>query len=119
MKHILDEEERGKEYKRLVERNRRKVMKVAMEISILMSTNAPSPDGKDLDVFSMKNSEANQLDSVSLPWLADTEEQTALYDPYLSFEDAYQYDLTRKKKEIEVSDNEDEDIFKTSKTILT
>ena len=88
MMEIDNDQERAAIYSKLIEQGRRDMVKIALEIQMLISTNAPSPEGKDLDIFSMKISEAQQLDSVSLPWLKRSEDDIDK-DPYLSFEDAY------------------------------
>jgi hypothetical protein len=107
---------------RLVEKERKKLMEGAMEVSTLIPTNAPSPEGKDMDIFSMKNSEADQLDSLSIPWLkpdSQASDDDIYNDPYLSYEDAFTHDLKQKYRKVELPDNDDEDIFKLSKTVIT
>ncbi len=122
---IADNEIRAKAYAKLVQEKQNEVVEVALEISTLIPSNAPAPDGKDLDVFAMTQFEASKLDSVSLPWLqnSDAEEsntEDSIYDdPYLSVEDAFLHDLKRKSKQIELPDVESEDMFNSSKTVLT
>ncbi len=95
----IDNEKKVEAYNRLIEAKRKEVIDIAKDIQMLIPSNAPSPEGKDLDVFSMKTSEANRLDAVSLPWLKNMEEDDdEFYDPYLSFEDAFvQQDANDKK----------------------
>jgi len=122
---IADDGERAVAYEKLMKEKKEDMMQVAMEISKLIPTNAPAPEGKDLDVFAMKQSEANHLDSVSLPWLQDSSSnksksnENIFDDPYLSFEDAFLYDMNRKSKELELLDGESEEIFNSNKTVLT
>ena len=112
--NIQDQEEKVKEYNRLLMMKQKEMYLIAREISRLIPVNAPSPEGKDLDVFSMKMSEAKQFDSVSLPWLKDIEEN--LDDPYLSFEDAFLHE--QKAQNVDNID-EDDDLFKDVDTVLT
>ena len=95
----IDNEKKVEAYNRLIEAKRKEVIDIAKDIQMLIPSNAPSPEGKDLDVFSMTTSEANRLDAVSLPWLKNMEEDDdEFYDPYLSFEDAFvQQDANDKK----------------------
>ncbi len=120
--NIEDENKRLHEYNSILKRKQKQMFKIAKEISLLIPVNAASPEGKDLDVFSMRMSEANQLDSVSLPWLKSTSEET-FDDPYLSFEDAFLYDQNQMAGDINPLTNnnvdEDDDIFSNVDTILT
>ncbi len=121
VEHIQDEEEKSNEYKKLIRKKKKEMFKVAKEISLLIPVNAASPEGKDLDVFSMKMSEANQVDSVSLPWLDDVGKKDEFYDPYLSFEDAFLYDQKQRTKNFVPTDDADGDdyIFKDVDTVVT
>ena len=131
LQSIVDRDTREREYTRLVEKKKRDVRKVALEISTLISSNAWSPEGKDMDVFAMKQSEANQLESLSLPWLEDSDTDTSnsntnvnsednMYDdPYLSMEDAFLYDLKRKSELVNVPDIDGEELFNSTKAVFT
>lgn len=109
---IDNDEKRVETYNELIEVKRKEVMDIAKDIQMLIPSNAPSPEGKDLDVFSMKTSEANRLDAVSLPWLKNMEEDDDdFYDPYLSFEDAFlQQDANDKK-------DGDENVLRSSEVL--
>ena len=111
VQHIQNAQEKDIMYNNLVDRRRKQLKDVAFEISMMIPTNAPSPEGKDLDVFSMKLSEADKIDSVSLPWLQKDGED--IYnDPYLDYENVF---LEDEKRNI----FEGEDVFNASKTIIT
>ena len=120
VRHILDERERANEYEKLVGAKRKEIIENAKSILTLIPTNAPSPEGKDLDVLSMKISEAEELDSVSLPsWLKPDESlEESFDDPYLTFEDAFLKNKDKNPEEDLFSDNED-DTFLSNKRVLT
>lgn len=113
---IEDEEERGAMYDKLVQLKRKEIQNIAREIARLFSSNAASPEGKDLDVFSMKLSEANKLDPVTLPWLKNPDDEESDDDPYLSFDDAFVRDWRLIG---DTNDDGDDDIFNRSKQVLT
>jgi len=127
VKCIEDDKQREIEYMRMVQEERDEVVRTARELLTLLPTNAPAPEGKDLDIWSMRQSEASKFDLVSLPWLKDDEgkgnnEDDFVEDPYLSLEDAFMHDFNRKRQILpDFEDDKDQDIFNktTTKTILT
>jgi len=127
VKCIEDDKQREIEYMRMVQEERDEVVRTARELLTLLPTNAPAPEGKDLDIWSMRHSEASKFDLVSLPWLKDDEgkgnnEDDFVEDPYLSLEDAFMHDFNRKRQILpDFEDDKDQDIFNktTTKTILT